>query len=85
MAEQTTTIESLKTHVTELGNQLRVRDGALSKEANTRREAEVEITKLNSRLTHAESRLEVNKPKESEDSQLEALKACCLVRRFGDT
>lgn len=74
MGEQSNTIVSLKSQIGELSNSLRNRDAALSKEASLRREAGLEAERLQVRADEAERALETNKPKESENSQLEALR-----------
>jgi E3 ubiquitin-protein ligase BRE1 len=79
MGEQSNTIASLKSQIGELSNSLRNRDAALSKESALRREAGVEAERLKVRAEEAEHALETNKPKESENSQLEALRVCSYL------
>lgn len=76
VTEQNNTIESLKSQVTELSTFLKNRDLAVSKEASARRDAEIEVEKLHVKLEDAHRALESNKPKGSENSQLEALRVC---------
>lgn len=89
VTEQNNTIDSLKSQVTELSTFLKNRDLAVSKEASARREAEIEVEKLHVKLEDAQRALESNKPKGSENSQLEALRqiALCSVcrNRFKNT
>ncbi|RPB16011.1 BRE1-domain-containing protein [Morchella conica CCBAS932] len=89
VTEQNNTIESLKSQVTELSTFLKNRDLAVSKEASARRDAEIEVEKLHVKLEDAHRALESNKPKGSENSQLEALRqiALCSVcrNRFKNT
>ncbi|KAA8915077.1 BRE1 E3 ubiquitin ligase-domain-containing protein [Sphaerosporella brunnea] len=83
MAEQSNTIDSLKSQLETLNTSLRIRDSSLAKESAVRRDAEIEIEKLHVKLDEAERALESNKPVESENSQLEALRqiALCAVCR----
>jgi E3 ubiquitin-protein ligase BRE1 len=76
MVEQNNTIESLKSQLGELSNVLRNKDSSLAKETASRRDAEIEIDRLHVKLDDAERVLETNKPAESENSQLEALRVC---------
>jgi len=83
MVEQNNTIESLKSQLGELSSVLRNKDSSLAKETASRRDAEIEIDRLHVKLDDAERALETNKPAESENSQLEALRqiALCAVCR----
>jgi E3 ubiquitin-protein ligase BRE1 len=74
MAEQTNTIDSLKSQLETLNTSLRSRDSLLAKESAARREAEIAIEKLHVKIDEATRALESNKPVESENSQLEALR-----------
>jgi uncharacterized coiled-coil protein SlyX len=76
MAEQTNTIDSLKSQLETLNTSLRSRDSLLAKESAARREAEIAIEKLHVKIDEATRALESNKPVESENSQLEALRVC---------
>ncbi|KAF8244720.1 BRE1-domain-containing protein [Wilcoxina mikolae CBS 423.85] len=79
MTEQSNTIDSLKSQLEQLNTSLRNRDASLAKESATRRDAEIEIEKLHVKIDEAERALESNKPVESENSQLEALRVCHSV------
>lgn len=83
MTEQSNTIDSLKSQLEQLSQSLRNRDSSLSKEAAARREAEIQIEKLQVKIDEAERALESNKPAESENSQLEALRVCFSVPWLG--
>lgn len=76
VAEQNNTIDSLKSQVAELSTYLKARDAAVSRESAGRREAEIEVEKLQVKLEDAQRCLENNRPKGSENSQLEALRVC---------
>jgi E3 ubiquitin-protein ligase BRE1 len=83
MAEQSNTIDSLKSQLEQLNTSLRNRDSSLAKESAARRDAEIEIEKLHVKVSEAERALESNKPVESENSQLEALRVCSSFRSSG--
>jgi E3 ubiquitin-protein ligase BRE1 len=89
VAEQNNTTDSLKSQVAELSTYLKTRDAAVSRESAGRREAEIEVEKLQVKLEDAQRCLENNRPKGSENSQLEALRqiALCTVcrNRFKNT
>jgi hypothetical protein len=74
MTEQSNTVDSLKSQLEQLNTSLKNRDASLAKESATRRDAEIEIEKLHVKIDEAERALESNKPVESENSQLEALR-----------
>lgn len=79
LAEHNNTIDALKSQVAELSTFLKTRDAAVSKESAGRRAAEIEIEKLHVKLEDLQRILENNKPKGSENSQLEALRVCHYV------
>lgn len=76
VTEQSNTIDSLKSQVSELSIFLKARDAAVAKESTARREAETEVEKLHVKLEDAQRAVENSKPKGSENSQLEALRVC---------
>lgn len=76
VTEQSNTIDSLKSQVSELSIFLKARDVAVAKESTARREAETEVEKLHVKLEDAQRAVENSKPKGSENSQLEALRVC---------
>ncbi|KAI5790110.1 BRE1 E3 ubiquitin ligase-domain-containing protein [Geopyxis carbonaria] len=89
VVEQSNTIDSMKSQILELGNSLRQRDSALSRESSSRREAEIECEKLHVKIDEADRVAESNKPQDAENAQLEALRqiALCAVcrNRFKNT
>lgn len=76
VTEQSNTIDSLKSQVSELSIFLKARDVAVAKESTARRDAETEVEKLHVKLEDAQRAVENSKPKGSENSQLEALRVC---------
>lgn len=76
MTEQSNTIDSLKSQLEQLNGQLRNRDASLAKESAARRDFEIEIERLHVKVDEAKRTLESNKPVESENGQLEALRVC---------
>ncbi|KAL7267976.1 E3 ubiquitin-protein ligase bre1 [Rhizina undulata] len=89
ITEQNNTMESLKGQVGELSNALKARDASFAKESSSRREAEIELEKLQVRLEETQRAIESSRPKGGEDSQVEALRqiALCSVcrNRFKNT
>ncbi|KAF8441798.1 BRE1 E3 ubiquitin ligase-domain-containing protein [Kalaharituber pfeilii] len=78
LTEHTNTIDSYKRQVGELANALKVKDASFAKESSSRREAEIELEKLQVRLDEVTRTLEAERSKGSENSQLEALRSIAL-------
>lgn len=74
VAEQSNTIDSMKSQILELGNALRLRDSALARESSSRREAEIQCEKLHIKIGEADRVAESNRPQDAENAQLEALR-----------
>lgn len=78
VTEQTNIVESLKHQVSEITNALKSKDAMLAKESRTRRDAEIELEKLQVKLEEATRSLDAERSKGTENSQLEALRSIAL-------
>lgn len=74
IAEHANTIESLRKQVEELSLSLKHKDVALVKESATRREAGIEIERLQVRVEDLNRSLEAERSRGSENSQIENYK-----------
>lgn len=74
VTEHANTIESYKRQVSEMTNVLKSRDASLAKESSSRREAEIELEKLQVRVDEVTRTLEAERSKGTENNQLEALR-----------
>jgi len=76
VTEHANTIESYKRQVAEMTTALKARDASLAKESSSRREAEIELEKLQVRVDEVTRTLEAERTKGTENNQLEALRVC---------
>lgn len=76
VTEHANTIESYKRQVAEMTTVLKARDASLAKESSSRREAEIELEKLQVRVDEVTRTLEAERTKGTENNQLEALRVC---------
>lgn len=79
LAEVANTIESYKRQVGEMSNVLKARDTTIAKESSARREAEIELEKLQVRVDEVTRSLEAERTKGSENSQIEALRVSLAI------
>ena len=87
VTEQANTVESFKRQVAEMTNVLKVRDASLAKESSSRRDAEIDVERLQVRVDELTRTLEAERTKGTENSQLEALRVgpqYWKSRRLGD-
>lgn len=78
LLEQSNTIDALKAQISDLTAALKTRDASVAKEMAARRQAETEVERLHTRVEESQKALESNKPKGSENNQLEALRVQVL-------
>lgn len=74
VTENFNTIDSFKRQVAEITTVLKSRDSSLAKESSARREAEIELEKLQVRVDEVTRSLDAERTKGTENSQLEALR-----------
>ncbi|KAI5806547.1 BRE1 E3 ubiquitin ligase-domain-containing protein [Peziza echinospora] len=78
VSEQANTVESYKRQIADMSNALKSRDSSMAKESSSRRDAEIELEKLQVRLDETTRSLEAERSKGTENSQLEALRSIAL-------
>lgn len=76
--EHANTTESYKRQVAEMTTALKARDASLARESSSRREAEIELEKLQVRVDEVTRTLEAERTKGTENNQLEALRSIAL-------
>ncbi|KAF8428675.1 BRE1 E3 ubiquitin ligase-domain-containing protein [Tirmania nivea] len=78
VTEHANTIESYKRQAAEMTTALKARDASLARESSSRREAEIELEKLQVRVDEITRTLEAERTKGTENNQLEALRSIAL-------